>query len=478
MTDRRNQAPRAAIAILCTFLLFVAFPPRAQATSAIGLSTGTFKFNTIHGKTLNGDLYVSNEGDTPVQVLVYSSDIVPNAKGVPQFVLPKRGTMPTSRSPASWATINAPDSTRIINNAPYLRLGVGERSHVFFTIDVPRDASAGDYSMAIFFEMFNVGGTKGNVSRIGGRLGCRVQVRVQGRIFDNVSVRPFTLGNVIFGSTLPYSFTIHNDGNIDHEFASTLQLLSTDEEMKQRAVIGKADYIYARGRKPFEGRLALGNVGLGKYIGELHVAYVREALGPGGELSGAKADIVKQRTFYVVPWSFLVPLVAVVLVLIALVGAVLARRSRRRAQQAPLMFPPGGGPARGPGPGPGGGAGWEPPGPMVPQPPQATAIFESDPVQAEAMQAAVPTAGGWTEDGTDVMTDAASVPPPEEYAMRTQAAGEVDLTREEPEEETILAEEPPDAGDGGSDEPLWKKQWGRVSYYGPGRGPDSDRDQG
>jgi len=337
--------PRSlALALALAFgvlLLGCYLPASADAATSIGLSAGSFKFNTTAGNTLSGDLYISNEGETPVQVLVYTTDVRPNEKGTPEYVKPAPGIQPASNSPASWTTIKVPDATRIINNSPYLALAVGEQSHVFFTIKVPEKAPAGDYSEVIFFEMFNLGGGTGATSRIGGRLGSRIQVRVQGKLIENVSVRPFSVGNIAFMPTLPYSFTINNGGNIDHEFSSRLQLLDASEEARQTVQIGKADYIYARSRKLFDGRAPLKGLGLGKYTAELRVSYLKEAMGPDGKVSRARDEIVKQREFYVVPYALLIPVIVALIALVLFFLTIPARRRRRqRRAQAVAGAPP------------------------------------------------------------------------------------------------------------------------------------------
>lgn len=442
MTDLQDTGTflsRAAKATAAMFLLvvgLVATPARADAAAAIGLSAGTFKFSTVQDRTLKGDLYVSNEGDTPIQVLIYTSDIVPNAKGVPQFVMPKRGTIPLMRSPASWTTVNAPESTRIINNAPYLVLKVGAKSHVFFQIDVPRGVPAGDYSEAIFFEMFNLGrGARGTTSKIGGRLGCRVQIRVQGKIAENVSIRPFSVGSIVFGSVLPYSFTIHNDGNIDHNFATSLQLLDSDEQVKRKVVIGKADYIYASSKKVFGGKAPVAGMGIGRYTAELRTSYLKEALEAGGRVSRTKTDIVKQRTFYVVPFYFLIPLLILLILLLLFLATIPARHRRRAKRQEPPM--PGQWPAAPPPGGPGPAAPVEPPAPVA--------------------------QGQWQP---------APEPPPEEVRVPEPTPAPEEVVEEK------APEQPPAApADDKPEAPKRKPRWGEVRHYGPGSSPEREDEE-
>lgn len=497
--------PVNAIAATCLVLLVLMLasavaPPCARASSAIGLSAGLFEFSTVKGRTLKGDLYVSNEGDTPIQVLVYTSDIVPDAKGVPQFVRPAAGVQPTSDSPASWTTVKAPDSTRIINNAPYLALAVGERSHVLFQIDVPDAVQPGDYSEAIFFEMFNVGKAKGTTSRIGGRLGCRVRVRVQGKITESVSVRPFGVGAVALGPTLPYDFTINNGSNIDHEFASTLQILDSDEQVRQKVVVGKADYVYARKKKVFEGRAPLTGVGMGKYTAELRVSYFKESMGAGGKIDKTRAEIVKQRIFYVVPYSLVIPVAVAVLALLLFVLTIPARRRRREARREPGPTAVG----EVPGPTAVGEAPAEAPVEWQGQAP----IREQPPVQEQPTVREQPPEETWWTDRSAAPEAPAEpdVPvepeqpitseldaPAQEEILPEEEAGEVAAVEEEaspegaakaeaadqeaPEAEPAEEETPEKPGEEpgeepGQEPPDWKKSWGSDKYYGPGSGGD------
>jgi len=471
-------------------LLACVLPVPASAATSIGLSAGSFKFNTTGGNTLNGDLYVSNEGETPVQVLVYTTDVRPNAKGTPEYVKPVAGIQPTSNSPASWTTIKVPDSTRIINNAPYLALAVGEQSHVFFTIKVPEKAPAGDYSEVIFFEMFNLGGGTGATSRIGGRLGSRIQVRVQGKLVENVSVRPFSVGSVAFTPTLPYSFAISNGGNLDHEFTSRLQLLDADEEARQTVQVGKSDYIYARSRKVFDGRVPLKGLGLGKYTAELTVSYMKETMGADGKVTRAKDEILKKREFYVVPYTLLIPVLVALLALILFLVTIPARRRRReRRGQAVAGVPPVGGQA------PEGieAASVAPaqPAPVTPSP-EPTPEPVAEPTTESAMEPTPePVAEPTTESAMEPTPEPAPEPTPEPAAEpgpersfseeeeesrempetaeeAAETAEEAAPSREAPEKETILPKE---------ERPKRRPSWGKSKYYGPGSEGDAQKNE-
>lgn len=458
-----------ALVLLALALAAVA-PAGAHAAASIGLSTGTFKFNTIPDKTLKGDLFVSNEGDRPITVLVYSADIVPDAKGVPQFVKPRPGVQPQSNSPASWTEIRVPDSTRIINNAPYLELDIGERSHVFFEIEVPPKSPPGDYSQAIFFEMFGLEARRGTTSRIGGRLGCRIQVRVQGKIVENVSVRPFAVGDFVFGSALPYSFTINNDGNIDHDFASTLQLLSSDEDVKQRVVVGKSDYVYARSKKVFNGKAPLRDMGLGKYTAELRVSYLKETPAGAGKTSRARTEIVGTRDFYVIPmWAVVLLLVLLVVIIFVLITIPLRRRRRRRAQL-------GGAPSGPAGPGPG----RQPQPPAQPQGPPISAATGISPGEPPESEPAV-----WEASSTEEAAPTGAAAPEAEAAPAREAPAEEPIlpaevmpeeeeppAEEAPEEERPMAETPVSQAE--TEGPDWRRSWGEVKHYGPPSGSEKE----
>ncbi|RJQ55556.1 MAG: hypothetical protein C4521_02155 [Actinobacteria bacterium] len=452
---RRRLRP-FALFLLCTLALTAVLPPSAYPSSSIGLSAGTYKFSTLHGKSLKGDLFVSNEGDRPIQVLVYTADVKTNEKGIPQFILPERGTHPSSNSPASWTTINAPDSTRIINNAPFLKLQVGERSHVFFTVDVPDKAPAGDYSFVIFFEMFNIGGSKGTSSRIGGRVGCRVRVRVQGKIVEAVSVRPFSVGGIVFGSELPYDFTVVNGGNVDHDFDSRLQLLTLNEEGKASMTIAKSDYIYARGKKRYSGSVPVRRLSLGKYVAELHVSYIKESMDKAGRITKSKDELVKTREFWVLPFSVTIPLAVLLLALVAAIGIAVTRRRRRQPlphADQPQVMPPPHAPA------------WPP----EPAPPASTG-FGFGSLAEPAM------AGGDVGVGLPIeMTGYSEAGEAEFEAEKTgeveaETAAQEAAGREEPEEDPILFDAPKDA----EERSEWKKSWGKISYYGPK--PPSNKD--
>ena len=236
----------------------------AYAEKTISLSTGIIELSLPPGGTGTGSLKVANTGTQVIKALVYVADARIDAKGMPVYTRPAPAEAPDPKSPATWVQLKMPASTRIIANTPYIEMKAGEEFPVAFSETVPVGARPGDYNAVIFFEMFETDPANPNVSvsRVTGRIGCRVVTHVQGEIRDSIKVRPFVVRDFVIGDKMPFTFTVVNDGNVDKRYSASLALRdggdsdvwSSHDRQRSRRVRGRPHQLlgrqHPRGRGP------------------------------------------------------------------------------------------------------------------------------------------------------------------------------------------------------------------------------------
>ncbi len=322
---------RALRPILVCFALAALFatPVSAHATRTLGLSSGTFKFEVPKSGELVGQVVVSNEGDEPIKVLVYSSDQKVDGKGNLTYVAPTRADLSSLGNPSTWVRVSMPSNSKSIGNIPYLELRPGEKVPVKFSLSVPPDTTPGDHNVLIFFESFDLPKAGQSVqSVVSGRLGTRITLRVPGELFKKLEVRPFNVPAFIIGGTVPYNFTVRNLGNTDVRLGVRVLLLDRggNEVVSQTPIDGRTSF--ANSNIEVTGTVLAQGVAIGRYKVRLDAS---EVDGAGKAVSGGKETITQERTVWLVPaWLLIAVGAVVVLGVFRLVWMAAARSTGRQ----------------------------------------------------------------------------------------------------------------------------------------------------
>ena len=309
----------------------LAGPSAARAERTLALSSGSFSFEVDPGEQGTGEVVVINDGDEPVNVLVYTADQEIDEVGDVTYLVPNRSDPEFARRPTAWVRLQMPAEARSFGNTPYLELEPGERIPVSFEFQPPLNASPGDHNVVLFFEMFEFSGEAGGAtSEVTGRIGSRLQMRVRGDYVERLSVQPFIVPGLHIGSDVPYELTISNSGNLDQRVSAAVVLFD-----RNRVEIGRdepllATTVFADTSRRLEGVVSGGRPLFGRFVMQAEVYNVNE----DGEILAAREPIVEVRDVWLVPEWVLVVLVA--LFVIFAVRVLWSRRSGRRepARQA------------------------------------------------------------------------------------------------------------------------------------------------
>jgi hypothetical protein len=322
-----------AAALLASALLLAA-PGSALASSTLGLSAGTFKFNMQAGSQATGQVVVMNAGNEPLKVMVYASDQKIDGKGVISYQTPTRADLTTMLLPASWTSIKMPANSKSIGNIPYLELKPGQKVPVRFTLNVPPGVTPGDHNVIIFFESFTPPTAgQGAQSIVSGRLGARITMRIAGQLVNKQEVRPFIVPEWVLGGEVPWDFTLHNIGNVDQRVTTTMTLLDRNDSTVVQAVALDKILNYAGTGIESTGTLLADKMPIGQFKVQLQLTPVDDS---GNPLNGGAQQIVETRDIWLIPyWLVIAVGVIVVLAVVRLIWVIAARSTRRQvAKQA------------------------------------------------------------------------------------------------------------------------------------------------
>jgi hypothetical protein len=301
----------------------------AFARQSLGLSAASFQFATAAGQSGHGELFVSNMGDEPIKVLVYSADQKVDGRGVATYVVPNRDTQDFLNSPAAWVRLDLPTSAKAVGNTPYLELSPGERVPVRFVVQTPSAALSGDHQILVFFEIFDFQkGSKGVVSQVSGRLGARIRVRIKGEIDERLDVQPFSVPQIVLNGVLPYAFTVRNGGNVDKSVSARVSLLDRNESEQIDSNAMTDTPVYADTAREQSGTVSVAGLTPGAYTARLIATYTKE------NRAAQSGVITKDRQVWVIPlWMVIAAGTVVLLLALWLLWRVALAVSRRRVHR-------------------------------------------------------------------------------------------------------------------------------------------------
>lgn len=329
---RRVAGSILGVALIAALLVT---PSSALAERTIALSTGTFEISLAPGGSATDGLLVANNGDEPITALVYTADVEIDEEGNQTYTRPSPTPENYLASPASWIRLKVPDSTKIVANTPYLEMEPGIELPVDFELVVPQNATPGDYNAVVFFEMFEFDeGSEGAVSRVSGRIGARVDLRVVGEIVDDIKLTDLSARTFVIGDTTPFSVRVANEGNIDKKIDVSLTLLGTGESEEWSKVLEEGANVYAQRERLYDGAVSFDGVGFGKYTFRAAMDYDKEQ--GDGQGTVMPETVTVDRQIWVIPlWLAIVVLIVVGLPLIYLTYRVSTRGLRaKRAEKA------------------------------------------------------------------------------------------------------------------------------------------------
>lgn len=305
-------------------------PAQAFAEKTIGLSSGTFKFEVAAGDTATGTVYVTNDGDENISVLLYVSDQNIDAKGTATYATPDRTDFAALTKPATWTSLRYSGGGRTLGNIPYVELTPGERRAVRFTIDVPAGTAPGDHNLLVFFEMFEQPAGGASKAVISGRIGARVTLRVKGTLVERMEVRPFEVPAFVIGNTVDTTFLLRNGGNTDRRVTADLLLLNGSGKQMASAQPIPAKLVFAEHNREASGTLVAAGSPIGPHTVRLEVTPVNDE---GEVLDAGKDRITIERRVWLVPMWLIA---AVVLFIVLIIGraavVVIGRRAEQKAR--------------------------------------------------------------------------------------------------------------------------------------------------
>jgi hypothetical protein len=172
------------------------------ASNNLGQARTSYSYALNPGAKINDALIVANHGTAPLTLAVYASDGYTTESG--QFDLLTTGAK--SANIGIWVH-PASDSVTI---------KAGATTKVPFTIEIPDNATPGDYAGGIVTSLVQEDQTEGiNVDR---RLGVRMQMRIGGDLAPKLAVENLKID--YSGSAAPFArgdakltYEIHNTGN-------------------------------------------------------------------------------------------------------------------------------------------------------------------------------------------------------------------------------------------------------------------------
>lgn len=191
------------------------------ATNDQGTERENFRYTVDPGAKVSDELVVTNHGETPLKLDIYAADGYTTTAG--QLDVLTRGDA-ADGGDESGADDTGSNDTGSVNVGSWLdpavdqvRLAPGESADVPFTLQVPDDATPGDYAGAILTSRTVTAEEAGLDYET--RSGIRVYLRVAGDLAPSLTV---TDAHVEYHQTLnPFgpgdatvTYTVRNDGNV------------------------------------------------------------------------------------------------------------------------------------------------------------------------------------------------------------------------------------------------------------------------
>lgn len=191
---------------LILFVVFVVVSAPANAKQGFTIFPAKLSIEVDKSSQYNGEINLTNAGDSPVMVLPDVQDILPTPGSSGFNYLPKAPGITTL---VDWIQIS---------KKPF-ELKVNETKKVPFTIKVPADASAGSRFGVIFFA---TGATGGQLS-VSARTGSVILLTVPGDFKQSGEISNFWVSKIIWNDKpINFKFNFQNTGTVYFEPKGTI----------------------------------------------------------------------------------------------------------------------------------------------------------------------------------------------------------------------------------------------------------------
>ncbi len=223
-SPQRTRIPRTLIALIALLAVFAPASPALAddgevtwtvrtASNDLGADRTNFTYTLDPGGSVTDGVVVANHGAEAVELKIYAADGFTSEDG--QLALRLSGEK--SSAVGAWL---APASDTVTIEA-------GATTTVPFTVDIPANATPGDYAGGLVTSLTVPDAASGvNVDR---RLGIRVNLRVGGALTPSLAVEDMAVSwnggiNPFAGGDATVTYTLRNTGNAAVSAAASLHL--------------------------------------------------------------------------------------------------------------------------------------------------------------------------------------------------------------------------------------------------------------
>ncbi|MEZ0448769.1 WxL protein peptidoglycan domain-containing protein [Cellulomonas sp. ICMP 17802] len=289
------------------------------AANDFGSDRTSFSYGVDPGSQVEDALVVANHGDTALDLAVYAADGYTTESG--QLDLLVQGE--TSTGVGAW----------VHGDVDSVSIQPGATAEVPFTVQVPAEATPGDYAGGIVTSLSQADDAEGiTVDR---RLGIRIQLRVGGELRPAVAIEDVHLDydgtlNPFATGDATVTYTIHNTGNTLISGREAVSVAGPFGWLRAKGAAAEAPPQLLPGERwtasvPIEDVAPL--VRLSASAG--FVPLVTDASGSTTSLGSVEAA----AHAWAVPWTLLLLAVLVAAAVVLGVRAASRRRARRRVAQ-------------------------------------------------------------------------------------------------------------------------------------------------
>lgn len=309
------------VAIFVMTAVFLLPATIAKAEQTITLTNAGFEYTLPPGGEISDQIIVSNDGSDPMsRVFIYVVKAVTDEKGKETYELPEMGNR---NDLTAWIKIESSDNMKIYQNKSYIDLSELDASYpIDFRIEVPESAPAGDYVAVIFFEIDNNDQAGGGEAAIGGRIGAKVRLRVEGEIIQNVRSEEIQIPFISLTNNIYYSNLLSNQGNIDVFVTPEYKILSSSGKILEEGILSMNGGIIAEEDKllmeenggmriPANTEINFNNIYNPKWY-EFGRRTINLTYGYYNESSKQQDYIEKEAIFWIIPWWLCLPVLILV----------------------------------------------------------------------------------------------------------------------------------------------------------------------
>lgn len=267
------------------------------------------QYTVAPGSVIYDHVALLNQDDVPINLSVYSQDVVMAESGL--SVLPRADT---GKDEGTWITVEAP-AAGIDVAAQNAQTGIGY-SVVPFRVTVPANAEPGDHVGAIVASVLSAGAAGSNTPAIQleQRVAARVYVRVDGKLTPGLQVvdvkATWEPGSWIGPGSVKVSYTLRNTGNIRMAVQANTSVAGPFGWLPSSAKGQHVDELLPGGQV----RQSVTVKDVWPLIHEDVTVTAKASKAPAGDEPGL-APVSASTFVWAIPWELLAALAVIILVL-------------------------------------------------------------------------------------------------------------------------------------------------------------------